>query len=138
MNYNIVGKYIKNLDFKIPKPEIYSQLSKEISNYKINIDIKSNQIKEKLIEIETSLSLIPDKKDIEKIDTKIVFSTIIEITSQKIDKQELEKIILVKVPSSIYSEIRKIFLFLFENSGFKAIKIKETVDFEKLFNKKNQ
>ncbi len=136
MNYNIVGKYIKNLDFKIPKPEIYSQLSKEISNYKINIDIKSNQIKEKLIEIEISLNLTPNKKDIEKIDTKIVFSTIIEITSQKIDKKELEKIILVKVPSSIYSEIRKIFLFLFESSGFKEIKINETVDFEKLFNKR--
>ena len=33
-------------------------LSKNISNYKINIDIKSNQIKEKIIEVETMLSLI--------------------------------------------------------------------------------
>tara|TARA_Y100000768_G_scaffold326097_1_gene263282 strand:- start:178 stop:597 length:420 start_codon:yes stop_codon:yes gene_type:complete len=139
MNYNIVGKYIKNLDFKIPNPKIYSSLSKEIAEYKINIDIKSNQIKEKVIEVETSLSLINDKKDSEKLNAKIVLSTIIEILNQNIDKQELEKIILIKVPSTIYPEIRKIFLFLFENSGFKEIKINETVNFENLYKvRKNQ
>ena len=74
MNYNVISKYIKNLDFRIPKPEIYSLLTKEIPKYKINIDIKSNQIKEKLLEIETSLSLIPNKEVIEKINTKIQFS----------------------------------------------------------------
>ena len=136
MNYKIIGKYIKNLDFKIPSPKIYSLLLKEIPNYKINIDIKSNQIKEKIIEIETSLSLIPNNENIEKVNTKIAFATIIEITNQKIDKDELENIILVKVPSSIYSEIRKIFLFLFEASGFKEIKINESVNFEKLYNNK--
>ncbi len=139
MNYNIVGKYIKNLDFEIPNPKIYSSLSKEIAEYKINIDIKSNQIKEKVIEVETSLSLINDKKDSKKLNAKIVLSTIIEILNQNIDKQELEKIILIKVPSTIYPEIRKIFLFLFENSGFKEIKINENVNFENLYKvRKNQ
>ena len=57
---------------------------------------------------------------------------------QNFDKQELEKVILIKVPSNIYSELRKIFLFLFENSGFKEIKINETVDFEELYKKRNQ
>ena len=45
----------------------------------------------------------------------------------------MEKIILIKVPSEIYSELRQIFIFLFENSGFKDVKISETVDFEKLY-----
>ena len=45
----------------------------------------------------------------------------------------MEKIILIKVPTEIYSELRKIFVFLFENSGFKDVKINETVDFEKLY-----
>ena len=139
MNYKIIGKYIKNLDFAIPSPQIYTSLSKEITDYKINIDIKSNQIREKVIEVETSLSLISDKKNSEKLNTKIVLSTIIEVSNQNIDKQELEKIILIKVPSKIYPEIRKIFLFLFENSGFKEIKINETVNFENLYKiRKNQ
>ena len=45
----------------------------------------------------------------------------------------MEKIILVQVPAEIYSELRQIFIFLFKNSGFKDIKINETVDFEKLY-----
>ena len=45
----------------------------------------------------------------------------------------MEKIILIKVPDKIYPELRKIFVFLFENSGFKDVKINETVDFEKLY-----
>lgn len=138
MNYKIVGKYIKNLEFKIPNPEVYSLLSKEISNYKINIDIKSNQIKENLIEVETCLSLITNKENTNKINARIILATIIEIQSQSFNKQELEKVILIKVPSNIYSELRKIFLFLFENSGFKEIKINETVDFEELYKKRNQ
>ena len=136
MNYKIVGKYIKNLDFKIPDPEVYSLLSKEIANYKINIDIKSNQIKENLIEVEISLSLITNKENTNRINTKIILAAIIEISSQSIEKQELEKIILIEVPSSVYPELRKIFLFLFENSGFKEIKINKTVDFEELYKKK--
>ena len=139
MNYNIVSKYIKNLIFEIPSPQIYSSLSKKIADYKINIDIQSNQIKKKLIEVETSLSLITDKKNIEKLNAKIVLSTIIEISNESIDKLELEKIILIKVPTIIYPEIRKIFLFLFENSGFKEIKINKNVDFENLYStRKNQ
>lgn len=133
MNYNIIGKYIKDLDFKIPNSQIYSLLSKEIADYKINIDIKSNQIKEKLIEVETSLSLISEKKSTEKLNAKIVLSTIIEISDQSIDKDDLEKIILIKVPSIIYPELRKVFLFLFENSGYKEIKINKNIDFEKLY-----
>ena len=32
MSYNIIGKYIKDLDFKIPNPQMYSSLSKEIAD----------------------------------------------------------------------------------------------------------
>tara|TARA_B100000963_G_scaffold29702_1_gene22065 strand:+ start:3395 stop:3814 length:420 start_codon:yes stop_codon:yes gene_type:complete len=136
MNYKIIGKYIKNLDFKIPNPKTFFLLSKDIENYKINIDIKSNQIKENIIEVLTSLNLTPIKNEFEKIDTKIVYSTIIELVDRKIDKKEMEKIILVHVPSEIYSDLRKVFVNLFENSGFKDIKISEKVDFEKLYKMK--
>ena len=134
MSYKIIGRYIKNLDFKIPNTKIFSLLSKNISNYKINIDIKSNQVKEKIIEVQTTLGLSPIKDNFEKINTKIVYSTIIEITDEITDKKEIEKIILINVPSEIYPEVRRIFVFIFENSGFKEIKINKTVDFEKLYN----
>ena len=134
MNYKIIGKYIRELNFNIPNPKTFFLLSKDISNYKINIDIKSNQIKQNIIEVQTTLALNPIKENLEKIETKIVYSTIIELSNDKVDKFKIEKIILIKVPTKIYSELRKIFIFLFENSGFKDVKINDSVDFEKLYN----
>ena len=84
-------------------------------------------------EVLTSLKLSPIKNDFEKIDTKIVFSTIVEFNNEKILKDEMEEIILVDIPSKIYPELRQIFVSLFENSGFKDIKINEAVDFKKLY-----
>ena len=136
MSYKIIGKYIKELNFNIPNPKTFFLLSKNIANYKINIDITSSQAKQNIIEVKTSLSLSPTKDNFEIINTKIIFSTIVELESNKLSKGEMEKIILIEVPSRIYPELRKIFIFLFENSGFKEIKINETVDFEKLYKTK--
>ena len=133
MSYKIIGKYIKELTFNIPNPKTFFLLSKNIVNYKINIDIKSAQVKQNIIEVITTLALNPIKEDFEKRDTKIVFSTIVELDNEKIEKEEIEKIVLINVPSKIYPELRQIFVFLFENSGFKDVKINESVDFEKLY-----
>ena len=134
MSYKIIGKYIKELNFSIPNPKAFFLLSKDISNYKINIDIKSDQVKEKIIEVQTSISLLAVKESIEKINTKIVYATIIELTGEINDKEEIEKIILINVPTEIYPELRNIFVFVFENSGFKEVEISKNVDFQKLYN----
>ena len=133
MNYKIIGKYIKYLNFNIPNPKTFFLLSKDIANYKINIEIKSNQVKQNIIEVMTSLNLSPTKDDFDKIDTKIVYATIVELPNNKLEKKEMEKIILIDVPTKIYRELRSIFVYLFENSGFKDVKISERVDFEKLY-----
>ena len=134
MNYKIIGKYIKDLNFNIPNPKTFFLLSKDITNYKINIDIKSNQVKLNIIEVLTTLNLTPTRNDFERINTKIIFATVVELSDKKkIDRNEMEKIILIDVPSSIYSELRTIFVSLFENCGFKDVKISENVDFKKLY-----
>ena len=134
MNYKIIGKYIKELNFSIPNTKTFYLLSKDIANYKINIDIKSDRIKQNIIEVFISLHITPIKSDFEVINTKIVFATIVELQNDKIKKNEIEKIVLVEVPSKIYGELRKIFVSLFENSGFKDIKIAKNVDFQNLYN----
>ena len=136
MSYKIIGKYIKELKFDIPNPKTFFLLSKDIANYKINIDIKSSQTKQNIIEILTTLSLTPTKDGFETINTKIVYSTIVELEKNSLSKDEMEKIILIEVPTKIYPELRKIFVFLFENSGFKDVKISETVDFDNLYRMK--
>ncbi len=136
MNYKIVAKYIKDLKFEIPNPKIFFLLEKNISNYKINIDIKSKQFKDKIVEVETTLALYPNNDNFDKINTKIVFATIIEIDGELTDKQALEEVILIKVPNEIYPEIRTLFVMLFEKSGFNKIKIEETINFKELYLKR--
>ena len=136
MNYKIIGKYIKELNFNIPNAKTFFLLTKDIANYKINIDIRSIQVKQNIVEVLTSLTLSPTKNDFEKIDTKIVYATIIELLKKNIEKNDLEKIVLIDVPSEIYQELRKIFVSLFESSGFKDIQINQHVDFEKLYSMK--
>ena len=137
MNYKIVAKYIKDLKFEISSPKIFFLLEKNIANYKVNIDIKSNQFKDKIIEVETTLSLNPNTDNFDKINAKIVFSAIIEIDGELTNKKSLEEIILIKVPSEIYSEIRVLFVLLFEKSGFNKIKIEENINFRDLYLKRN-
>ena len=133
MSYKIIGKYIKKLNFSIPNPKTFFLLSKDIAKYKINIDIKSSQVKQNIIEILTSINLIPVDNDNDKIDTNIVYATLVELNDGEIEKKEIEKIILIEVPTKIYSELRQIFISLFEKSGFKDIKINDKVDFQKLY-----
>jgi len=136
MNYKIIGKYIKDLKFYIPNPKTFFLLEKTISNYRINIDIKSKQFKDKIVEVETTLTLNPNNNDFDKINTKIIFATIIEIDGLLTNKRALEEIILIKVPNEVYPEIRNLFILLFEKSGFKKIKIEESIDFRELYLKK--
>ena len=136
MKYKIVGKYIKDLKFEIPDPKTFFLLEKNITNYKINIDIKSHRYKDKIVEVIITLSLNPITTIENKINTKIVFSTIIEIDGVLTEKKSLEEIILIKVPNEIYPEIRSLFVLLFEKSGFNKIKIEEKIDFNELYLKR--
>jgi len=136
MNYKIIARYIKDLNFGIQNPKVFFMLEKNISKYKISIDIKSNQFKEKIIEIETTLALKSNEIEQKEIVTKITYSTIIEIDGDISNKEMLEEIILIKVPTEIYPEIRSIFVSLFEKCGFKKIKIAERVNFKELYLKR--
>ena len=136
MNYKIVGKYIKDLRFEIPNPNTFFLLEKNISNYKVNIDIKSHKFKDAIVEIVITLSLNPVKDDTDKINTRISFSIIAKIDGNFLDKKLLEEIILIEIPNKIYPEIRSLFILLFEKSGFNKIKIEEKIDFKELYLKK--
>lgn len=133
MSYKIIAKYIKKLDFNISNPAKFFSLTKDISNYKFKIDIKSNSFKDNIIEIETTLSLEPKNSNFDKINALVTYSTLTEIDKNFDNKKRLEEIILIEIPTEIYPELRKVFVFIFENSGFREIKIDPVVDFKKLY-----
>jgi len=137
MSYNIVAKYIKDINFKVPNAKSYFMIEKNIKNYKINFDIKSKKIKDDILEIDTDLKLVSQVSNENEIKVSVLFSTLINFKKIITDKKELEKIILVDVPTTIYPDIRNILVFLFEKSGFKQISIDRSVDFKSLYEKNN-
>ena len=137
MNYNIVAKYVKNINFNIPDSKSYFLIEKKIANYKINFDIKSKKIKDNILEIDTNLKLTPKVSEEDEIKISILFSTLIDVKKKITNKKDLERIVLVDIPESIYPDIRNILIFLFEKSGFKNINIDKSVNFQKLYEKNN-
>ena len=133
MSYKIVARYIKNIDFDISRPDNFLSLTKNISNYKFKIDIKSHRYKDSIIEVQTTLALEPKDSSLDTINALVTYSTLVELDKDLKDKQKLEQIILIDIPNEIYPELRKVFIFIFENSGFREIKIDEKVDFKKLY-----
>tara|TARA_B100000029_G_C17604218_1_gene966855 strand:+ start:3263 stop:3676 length:414 start_codon:yes stop_codon:yes gene_type:complete len=137
MKYNIVAKYIKDINFNIPDAKSYFLIEKSISNYKVNFDIKSKKIKDDIVEIDTTLKLVSGSSDDNKINISILYSTLVNLEKGLGNKKDLEKIVLIDVPTSIYPDIRNILIFMFEKSGFKKINIDKSVDFENLYKRNN-
>ena len=137
MSYKIVSKFIKDISFEIPDARTFIMLEKEITKYNLNFDIKSKKFKENIIEVNTILSLVPNQDVKHKILTEINLATLISIEKNLKDKKELEKIVLIKIPTEIYPSLYEIFIYLFTQAGLKDISIKKEVDFERLYNEKN-
>ena len=70
--------------------------------------------------------------------TEINLCTLVSIEANFDDKKELEKIILIKVPTEVYPTLYQTFVFLFEQAGIKNIQINKKVDFEKLYNERKK
>lgn len=131
MNYKIVSKYIKDLSFEITGAKSYFLLEKSIKDFSVNFDIKSQKINQSVIEVDTTLYLI-SKKNTKLSPVSICFSSLINL-EKELEKKELEKIILIEVPKSVYPDIRSTLCFLFEKSGFKNVNLQQEVDFERLY-----
>ena len=133
MDYKIISKFIKDVSFEIPNAETFVMLEKEITNYNLNFDIKSRPFKNNIIEVTTILRLVPNQDVKHKMLTEINLTSLVTIEKNFDDKKELEKIILVKIPTEIYPMLYETFFFLFKQTGLKNIDIDKKVDFEKLY-----
>ena len=138
MSYTIVSKFIKDISFEIPDAKTFVMLEKEIAKYNLNFDVKSKPLKENIIEVNTILSLVPNQNVKHKISTEITLTSLISIEKKLKDKKELEKIVLIKLPTEIYPTLYETFVYLFSQAGVKNITIKKEVDFEKLYNEKTK
>ena len=136
MSYKIISKFIKDISFEIPNTQAFVMLEKEIANYALNFDIKSNTYKKNIIEVNTTLKISPNENVKHKILTEITCTTLVSIEKNFEDKKELEKIILIKIPMEIFPLLYETFVYLFKQAGIKNIQIEKTVDFQKMYDKR--
>ena len=136
MSYKIISKFIKDISFEIPNAQAFLMLEKEISNYTLTVDIKSKPFKNNIIEVNTVLRISPNQEVKYKILSEISCTTLVSIEKNFEDKKELEKIILIKIPTEIYPTLYETFVYLFRQAGVKNIQIHKEVDFEKMYKEK--
>jgi len=138
MSYRIISKFIKDISFEIPNTQTFIMIEKEILNYKLNCDIRSKPYKENIIEVNTILKLSPNQNVKYKMLTEINLATLVTIDKNYGDKKELEKIILVKIPTEVYPILYETFIYLFKQAGIKDINIEKNLNFEQMYNEKKK
>ena len=134
--FKILGRYIKDLSSETRDVETYIFVKDRIGKYQLDIDIKSKAVKNKMVEVDTKFKFEDKEESKKKSYFEIVYSTIIKVDDDVVDKKELEKIILCDVQIEIYPELEKSLLNLLHNSGYPDIKFEKKVDFEGLYKKR--
>ena len=132
--FKILAKYIKDMSSETPDIETFLFVKENISKYQLNIDITSKALKNKLIEINTTLKFEDKEVNKRKSYFEIVYASIVKVDEEVKEKKDLEKIILCDVPTEIYPQLEDAFLNLIHNSGHPNIKLEKKVDFQKLYN----
>ena len=69
---------------------------------------------------------------------KLLGTALVSIEKDFEDKKELEKIILIKIPTKMYPTLYETFVYLFKQAGVKNIQIEKKVDFEKMYNERKK
>ena len=135
-NYKILGKYIKDMSSETPDIETFLFVKDYISKYQLNIDITSKALKNKLVEVNTTLKFEDKDQNAKKSLFEIIFATIVKIGEDIKEKKDLQKILLCDVQKEIYPNLETSFINLLNDSGYPGIKFEKKIDFEKLYNEK--
>tara|TARA_B110000238_G_C15866691_1_gene327564 strand:- start:212 stop:634 length:423 start_codon:yes stop_codon:yes gene_type:complete len=135
-NFKILAEFVKDISSETPDIQSYIFVKENISKYKLNIDITSKAIKNKMIEVNTTLKFEDKELNEKKSYFEIIYASVIKVDDEVKDKKELQRILLCDVQNKIYPNLEKTFLNLLHNSGFPEIKIEKKIDFNRLYNEK--
>ena len=135
-NFKILAEFVKDISSETPDIQTYIFVKENISKYQLNIDINSKALKNKMIEVNTTLRFEDKELNEKKSYFEIVYASIIKVNDDVKDKKDLERILLCDVQNKIYPNLEKAFLNLLHNSGFPEIKLDKKIDFTKLYKQK--
>ncbi len=134
--YKILSSFIKDMSSETPDVESFLFTKDNISKYELDIDINSNPLKNKLIEVNTCLKFHDKTKQEKKSYFEVIYTSVVRIEDVVKEKKDLQKIILCDVPTEIYTKLEKILLNLLSDSGYPGVKFDKKIDFNNLFKEK--
>ena len=132
-NFKILAEFVKDISSETPNIESYIFVKDNISKYQLNIDINSKALKNKMIEVNTTLKFEDKESNEKKSYFEIVYVSIVKVNEEIKDKKDLEKILLCDVQNKIYPNLERTFLNLLHNSGFPEIRLDKKIDFTQLY-----
>jgi preprotein translocase subunit SecB len=136
-NFKILAQFVKDISCETPDVQSYIFVKENISKYHLNIDINSKALKNKMIEVNTTLKFEDKEANEKKSYFEIIYASVIKIDEEIKDKKDLEKIILCDVQNKIYPNLEKTFLNLLHNSGFPEVKLEKKINFTELYKQKS-
>ena len=136
-NFKILAEFVKDISSETINVETYIFVKERISKYHLSIDITSKPLKNKTIEVNTTLKFNDNELSEKRSYFEIVYTSIVKIDDDVIDKKDLEKIILCDVQNKIYPNLEKTFLNLIHNSGFSEVRIDKKIDFNELYKQRS-
>ena len=134
-NFKILTEFVKDASSETSDVQTYLFVKDNISKYHLNIDIASKPLKNKLIEVNTTLKFEDKEPNEKKSHFEMTYVSIVKI-DEEVKKEDLKKILLCDVQNIIYPDLESSFLNLVHNSGHPNIKLDKKIDFNKLYNER--
>jgi len=136
-NFKILAEFVKDISSETPDIQTYIFVKENIAKYQLNIDINSKALKNKMIEINTTLKFEDKESNEKRSYFEIIYTSIVKVNEEVKDKKDLEKILLCDVQNKIYPNLKKTFLNLLHNSGFPEITLDKQIDFTQLYKQRS-
>ena len=132
-NFKILTEFVKDISSETPDVETYIFVKDTISKYHLDINIASKPLKNKLIEVNTTLKFEDKELNQKKSHFEMTYTSIVKIDDKVKNEEELKKILLCDVQNKISSNMQKIFLNMLHDSGYPEVKFDKKIDFNKLY-----
>ena len=132
-NFKILTEFVKDISSETPDVQTYIFVKDTISKYHLDISITSKPLKNKLIEVNTTLKFEDKELNQKKSHFEMTYTSIVKIDENVKNEKELKKIVLCDVQNKISSNIQKIFLNMLHDSGYPEVKFSKKIDFNKLY-----
>ena len=103
--FKILGQYIKDMSSETKDIETFIFVKDKILKYKLDININSKALKNKMVEINTILKFEDKEETKHKSHFEMNYATIIKVDENVKEKKELERIILCDVQNKIFPNL---------------------------------